>query len=388
MRRFFPLVLAVVLLVFGASRRASAIPMMITLDALRVSAPTIVIASFLGPVGPKGAPTGYDLLVERALQGTAPLGPMRVLRSPIGQAYVVPGTRIVAFIDKSNQLGWLGRAPKGKTLENGVLELEGLVDINTYSVSPSRVGLKQLETFLKTKSLVYDFVGPLWFPSSKGPVASKLVVKVHHDATASTSVVTGLPPMKGFPATPKVLLSNGFTADVVLTYVDTLGRPLRFAGQIDALTATGTFDTKFFAMTPGSLTEPELMTYLADPKLNHPYHELSLALADGTTWKMQLGREVGRVGELTSPAGVVTPLGAITLAPTRTIDGGALKLTLGPAAAPIALLGRPDVHDTLVQELLRGPMSCTATGKGSTKPVACTLTLAKTRFAPPFAPTP
>jgi hypothetical protein len=383
MRRLLLFVLGLFVLV-GAPRAVEAIPMVITLDKLRTEAPTVVVATFLGPVGPKGAETGYDLLVERSLQGTVKLGPLRVLRSKIGGAYLTPATRIVAFIDKGNALGWVGLLEKGTTLEDGVIVMHGLVDINAYGVSPSRVTLKQLESFLKTGTLTYDFEGALWFPSPKGPVASTITLKVHHDYTASTSTVSGMPTMKGFPATPKVLATNAFLGNVVtVTWVDTLGRPLRLAGEALSVKASGAMETKFFADMPGSLTETEFRAYVADPKLNRPYHEVALALADGTKWKLQLGREVGHVGELTSPTGGKTELGTLSLAPKRTLDAGALQLELDPPAAGFSLLGRPWVTEMLVQELVFGAIPCTATKKGATKPIACTLTLSKTLYALP-----
>jgi hypothetical protein len=227
------------------------------------------------------------------------------------------------------------------------------------------------------------FEGSLSFPTAKGPSASATTVRVAWDEVSGTATVTGLPTLAGFTSPPDVFVSNTWGSDVRVTFSSGWNRPFELGGDVLSLDPSGTIRTKFYARAPAALTQKEFETYVADPKLGHPYHEVAIAWSDGTKGKLVIGREMGKIGDLVDSKGTTFPIGFVEGSPGRHIDAAPYRIDLPKPATGTWFFPGSDTLDEVVQQLLGGPMTCACTTPGKPVPTACTLTLTKTLFAAP-----
>jgi hypothetical protein len=194
---------------------------------------------------------------------------------------------------------------KGGKVAEGALDLHGFYDFNAHFVSPGLVTRKQLETFIKDSSLVYQYRGPLYFPV-KGEVswkASAIEIEGTYDALKKSGTVKGLPPMMGLPAVPAFQVSASQAPGVGLEF-SSPDRRLHLLGNVAGLDRkTDTLLLKWFATAPDFLTQKDFESYLADPKKVDSNYRVTLqcrpvnAKDKPKVLTLNLG-ESGRVGHL------------------------------------------------------------------------------------------
>lgn len=367
-------------LVNVAGERTSHAELMVTSWAdLDAASKSVVIARLAKVVGPAAAPTAYELTVERALRGAA-TGTIVVRPSADGHAHFAVGTRLVAFVNGSSE--WRAAASlesgTGTSLEDGVLRVEGFYDFDGHWISPGVMTLPMLESYLKGTTPTWTFRGKVKVGGSTAPSTIEVVAT----SAGGTSTVTGMPPMAGFPA-PAVHVGPWMGNAVEVDWQRDLGRPLALVGTATGKNADGSIAVEWRPSYPGTLTEADFRRYLADPKLGHPYYVIDVALADGTHASLQLGREIGRVGELTPAGGGPLPISSLSTAPVRNVVTGSVTLVLDPPRTPVASTHAGSVAD-LASELYAGPIGCSWTKAGAGGATQrCTLGAITTRFAPP-----
>jgi hypothetical protein len=352
--------------------------MMTTLAAVRADSPTGLVATFVDTIGPFAQPTGYHLQVERAIVGFASAGPLQA-RAVTGQpARVTNGSRFVAFLDAGGFLQYAATLAAGPSLEDGVLRVEGFNAYNVHLITPGVMTLAMLERYLLTGLLAYRFRGKIhaMAPGERTAVPSSIDLTALRDEIQKTSSVTGMPALRGFPATPTVEVGDGYFSHLKLTWNGTMGRPLAVSGEPAGVDpATGAILTRFWVEAPVALTEPELQRYLADPKVVGVNHHLTLAVTGGTQRTIVLGYPYGKP-RATGRAPLLE-INSYSLAPTRYLEGPGVRIDLDPQAPGITFLGHLFVEGELVQELLLGPIGCSVRWSGG-PPSRCTLSLGGT----------
>jgi hypothetical protein len=275
---------------------------------------------------------------------------IRVKASPEGHAYFPNGTRLVAFIDASGAWTASATLAAGPSLEDGVLRVAGFYDFNAHLVTPGVLTLDQLEAYVtKGTRPAWTFRGKILLATPSGLSPSTFEVT----AQAPSNVVTGMPPVAGFPA-PTVEVGAWQGTDVTVTWDRNLTRPLQLEGEAVGKNADGSIAVLYRTSYPGLLTEAELRRYVADPKLGHPYYELRVELAGGSSLPLVLDKEIGRIGTLGT-----MDIGETSLAPGRYIKAGAVTVALAPATHKALSRG---TSNGLVEELMSGPVACTYAG--------------------------
>ena len=359
----------VVALVLLAATPARAVPMVSKLSDVISGSPTIVLAKVHG-----SSAAGYELDVERPLRGTASGALLAKVPAYASVPFAV-GTRVVVFLGAGNTWHTSARLAAGTSLEDGALHVEGLpACCDAQVVTPGVLTLAQLEDAIRGVPLTWTFRGKLVLPGPTGPTPSSIELVA---STAGAGSVTGMPTMAAFPA-PTVFVGGGFGSDVTVTWNTTASRPLRLVGDVTGKNADGSLAVTYRLDEPRALTEAELRRYVGDATLAYPYYVTEVALSDGTKMTLTLGKDVGRVGELTTSKGKFS-LSGLSMAPSRNLTSGPGTITLDPRRAGLTVQ-RTGAEGELVQELLVAPLGCTwATGAGTS--MSCTLSLVATKFA-------
>jgi hypothetical protein len=340
-------------------------------DVLRTD--TVVIAKVHG-----ASATGVELDVERTIKGTARVGALLVTTPtmPAAAPYAA-GTRLVAFID-AHGVWHTAALATGGTLETGVLHLEGLpVCCDAIVVTPSIATLTQVESAIRGTPLAWTFRGNLELPSATGPARSTIDI----EAITPSNAVRGLPPMVGFAA-PQV--SVGFSIDgaVMISLNATAARavsPMRIVGEATAKNPDGSIAVTFRVTEPPGMTEADFRKFAGSASLTRPYYTADVILADGTHMTLQLGKDMGRIGVLTTSAGTF-PLTGLVMAPSRNLSSAAGTIELDPRRPGLAVQ-RTGAVGELVQELLVGPIACRFVSASATR--GCTVSHVVTKFSPP-----
>lgn len=269
-------------------RDAAAAPMHTALTTVRADATTIVI----GVV--RSSPKGFEVDVERVVRGTANVGaPLPVLPSPDGS--ISPSReRVIAFIDKTGALRWVGEKIAGPSLEKGVLRLSGFFDFNAHLVSPGVMSLAELERFLATGKLQQTFAVTMSFPDGRGArKPSSRSFTVERDALDAQAAVV----LKGLAikclGTPTVFSPDWGSFTVMLS--DTCGvsgsskfRSLRLEGKFVGLDAKGALVVDATPERP-AMTEPEFETFAADGDIVDVVRVVRVAVDQGPPWTWLLG---------------------------------------------------------------------------------------------------
>jgi hypothetical protein len=360
---------AIVLAILGCAAGAEAKPMHTPLDAILKTATTIVIAKLEPIAGKPHEATSYTLTVERALRGTAKPGPLVVKPSRHGHAYLAAGTRVLAFIDAKSEWLAFGVAFAGPSLEDGVIRLAGFYDHNAHLVSPGVVTLSELEGLVaKGTPMKWRFKGPVMVASKTGLVASKIQLT----ADLQTGTVTGWPTLAGFPAKPVMYVGSWEGRDLSITYRAASDRPLELEARALGKLLDGTIAVELHVREPDALTEADLMRYVGDAKLGHPYYELSLDLG-AKQLAVVLGKETGRIGTIGSDA-----ITSTSMSPTRELHTAAGKVVLAATGYKSLAFGTTAM---LIDEAITGPLACTYTVTAG-NPVPCKLRYVATKFVP------
>lgn len=369
--RWFSLVVVVVALVLGAPRVSPAAPMSTDFATTRSLATTIV----LGTVRQKliGNAVAITVDVDTVLRGTAIPGPLPVLPSPDG-SIDVDGKRVVAFIDGTGALRWVGTLVAGPRIEEGVLLLHGFFDFNAHLVRPGIMSLPQLKNLLATGTLDQTFSATLSFPDGHGGMhRSSKHLTVRHDPLANTQTIVGFAPTC-------MALSNvwGLTwgqlqlrfSDTCMTAATTTTRSLSLDGKFTGVdAATGALEVELSPTSP-VLTEPEYDTYVADGTLVDVVRAVSVGLPGSAPWTWRIDQS------MIDPAGKSHAAGGTSSSLTQAAGGPPIyddsfdfrgaKITLRHGAST-------STSSSLLSLIDSGAVTQCTFSRAGLAPVTCTL---------------
>ncbi len=333
------LLLAVALLALTLAQPGRAAPMQTDFATLQKNASLVVLGSVHQAAGPNNT-TLITVDVDTVIRGHHALGPMPVKESPDGHV-MVNNVRVVAFIDPTGALRWVGTLVAGPSLEKGVIHLQGFFDFNAHLVRPGTVTLAQLKTLLATGTLDQTFDATLAFRDGHGGVApSSHTFTVQWSPFTRQLHVTGASPSCLAPSSLSGLEWNQFDLD----FDDTCRGPKpnaptralelegRFTG-VDA--ATGHIRVQLVPSVP-FMTEKEYAAFDADGTITTMTSVVDVALSDGTHWTWRVGQDLlDDAHKAHAPGGMSSSStmknGKTTSKDTYGFHGG-VTITLSPGA--------------------------------------------------------
>jgi hypothetical protein len=315
-------------------------PMYTDFPTIRASATVVVLGTVHQTLGPNNTAL-VSVDVDKVIRGSVPLGKMSVKESPDGHI-TVDNERVVAFVDGSGALRWIGKLLAGPSLETGVIHLEGFFDFNAHIVRPGVVTLPELQKLLATGQLDQTFDATLAFRDGHGGFArSSRTLVVHYAPFTRSMQVVGQSPACLAPSS----LYGPEWGRFELHFSDTCQsrapnaayRRLDLEGTFTGVdAATGHIQVQI-APTRPLLTESEYATFAADGTIADMRSIVAIGLSDGTRWTWRVEQDlVDPHGKVHAAGGVsVSSQGSNGKTVTRDeydFDGG-VKITLSPGAS-------------------------------------------------------
>jgi hypothetical protein len=370
------LALLVVVVVASIAPNARSVPMYTDFATIRTSAVTIALGTVRQAVGPNNT-AAIAVDVDKVIRGTASRGPLAVKDSPDGHV-MVDNERVVAFIDGTGALRWVGRLVAGASLETGVIQFQGFFDFNAHLVHPGLMTFAEMQRLLATGQLDQTFDATLAFRDGRGGFArSTRTLVVQYSPLTRTLHVNG--------STPVCLAPNALFGlewqRFELRFTDTCpktnapSRSLDLDGKFTGVNAsTGHIQVELVPTRP-LLTETEYASFAADGTIADMTSVVGIALSDGTSWTWRVEKDVVDPSGKAHAAGGVsmssqTVAGKLVSRDTYDFDGG-VKIILMPGAGTGSPGGNPRGIVTLVDSRLG---SCTFT-QTSHPGRTCTLTM-------------
>jgi hypothetical protein len=284
---------------------------------------------------------------------------------------------VLAFVDRTGQLRWVGQLAKGHAIEDGVLSLHGFFDFNAHLVTPGIATLAQVKVLLKTGALMQRYAGTLTFPDDRGVLRpSKKHLTVLYDPVAHGGAVLGPSPaclnsgsVRGVEwQSLRVSFSDGCA-----TQTASRSRALTLAGRMTGVNAkTGELQMELIPVEP-YLAEVDYDHFLADGSFASVTRVIAVTQSDGGVSEWRVGEGlVDAAGKLLEPAGFSAGLldGGVPVATTR-FEGGT-GITLSPSPPNEGL----DSDAALVHAVQTGAITSCRLGRTGLPEVACTLALA------------
>lgn len=342
-------VLAVVL---GQPHTAGAAPMASTFAMVRSASTTIVI----GTVRQRTGSVVVD--VDTVIRGSAARGPLTVQQSPDGHI-TVDNARVVAFIDASGALRWVGELVGGSSIETGVIKLHGFFDFNAHLVRPGVMSLAQLKSALATGALRQTFEATFAFPDGHGglrTVPSKRFA-LDYDAFASQILaIRGLAlPCLGSPSlfgtvwgSFEVSLSDTCLSNTPTAQKE---RSLELDGDYTGVSATGAIQVRVVPTRP-FMTETEYDAFARDRDVVAVTSVVRVGVPSGPAWSWRVESSlVDPSGHVHDAGGVSSSLEARGTA-NVSVDtygfAGGVSITIEPSPAMGSPGGNPRGLVTLV----------------------------------------
>jgi len=373
-KRLHPLLVAVLAAVgcmfHGASAQAA--PMYSDFATLRAETRDVVIGTVH-----RSATAGLTIDVDRVVQGAATAPSVMAVKDAPNETVRVDGERVLAFVDRSSQLRWVGQLAAGPSIEAGALRLHGFFDFNAHIVSPGIVTLAQVRTLLATGALTQTYVATLSFPDGHGALRrSAKQLTLQYDVVARHGAVTGFAPaclslnaVFGVDwGQPRLVFT-----DSCATATTTHTRELTLTGPATGVDgATGNLLLELTPVVP-FLVEHDYDTFVADGSFASVTRVVTIGLPGGASWSWHVGDgAVDGSGRLHAAGGWSSPLatgpgGKPIQVETYEFTGA--KVTLSPAPPR----GTLDDDASLVQAVEGATIpSCTFSRGGTGVP--CTLT--------------
>jgi hypothetical protein len=358
--------------------RAGAAPMYSPFSTVRSVSTQVVLGTV--KVDAQGA---ISIAVDAVVRGTAHTGLMAVNPSPDGHLNV-HDERVVAFIDASNALRWVGQLAGGPNLEAGVIRLHGFFDFNTHIVSPGIFTLAKLKTALATGAMTETFDATFAFPDGHGhlrDVPSKHFT-LDYDAFNARVVNSSLslacldsPSVSGLDWGSFELrlsdkcLTNGTAPQNT--------RSLELAGEFLGVNPAGAITLRIVPNRP-FMYETEYDAFARDPDIAGMTRVLDVKLPSGAVFKWRLEDSiVDAHGKVKKAGGVSSSLQQASNGKTTSTDVYDFE-DIKIAITPAPITGQPGGNTRGMIQLVEsgGLGSCTFTQRGS-QPVTCTLSQAQ-----------
>lgn len=361
----------------------------VSIERIFETAPAIFIATVEGATPDGILSSVHDLRVERTLRGTAVPGQTLKLRQD-GSDFFDRGTRLVAF---ATATGWLAAATlhTGRSLEDGVLHVGTLPGRDTY-VFPAITTLAGIKARIQGRPQPLTFRGTLRLATPAGLVPASIQVTAT-DAGTTGALVTGLPPMAGFPAPRSLYKLATDDPELRVSWSALSPRPFQLTGDITGLLPSGDIEVTYQLTQPLLFDEATLRRYLADPALRQIAYDIELR-----TGRERIPITIGPASEppRETPAAELQGAGSGwslwksgTAFHSRTVPYHDAELDLD---TKFDVRGRATLSwdpaknealeelDTLVKLLVKGPLPCIYTQDPARPP--CTLHYLGTRLLP------
>jgi hypothetical protein len=382
MRRLTLVLLLVLATFLGQSRPAVAAPMASDLAMVDRESATIVVGTVHVTATTAGVVT-VGILVDKVVRGVATVGTtLPAHPSPDGHI-TIDNERVLAFIDKSGALRWVGRLVAGRSIEAGVLKLQGFFDFNAHIVHPGLMTLAQLQAYMSTHTLQQTFAVTLAFPDGHGAFAPAPARKfsVQYDALTRQVHATGLTIACLDPRWLFGLEWGQFQLDLADTCLTSTNksRSLDFEGKFTGVDAAGAITVEAVPTRP-FLYEAEYDQFARDGAIVDVTRVVAVTLPGGAVWSWRVesslidphghSRAAGGVSSSQSMQnGVATS--------TDTYEFGDVSIVISPSPAAASPGGNPRALVSLVDSPT--PARCTFVQRGHGG-VACKLV----RIAPIF----
>lgn len=341
-------------------------PLIISLSELRDTATHIVYATYRGPtdgVTDLWSAFAYHLEVIEVIKGNLGKGLQKV---HLGSGHVTlrPGDKVIAFLTDDMSFSWYA-APRGFEADpkQDLWSLAGFYDWNAYIVSASDMTFPMLKGYFVDRTpLSYHYKGALCFfdPHRPGLAPSSYEIDIQTSEGKPARFQSNLP-LHDFA---KYAASRDFKAGLRTVLESSVtGRRMEIYGQEVAVDAvTGTMHCEFWIPEPALYTEAELHAFLADPKIYHPWYELTVHAPGDETWTIELGEHSGEIGGITGTKwGKMLPFASISDEPITFITGygGTERLELRTAKDRNDKLGLPltATDGAIIQNLMIAPMT-------------------------------
>lgn len=280
---------------------ANAKPLYISFETMMAQSKAIVMGTYLGEYV-----TGkiFHIEVDSVVKG-APRSGIITVNKAKGIPRLVPGTKVMAFINYQDQWEWVGESTD---LRHGIISLSGFNDYNSYDVYPDAVSLVQLVDFMKTGEYSGVIEGNLRFWSfdkncyEKSSTYFAVMYTYYGEDSTSTRYLAGGLQTGLFPSVPTVQY-NGST--VILTYEENPDRPLEIGGVMDSLKANGKdYVAGFEVWHPANMSMTQFHQYIGDVKLGPLCYDLSVlvnsrpgeAVVGASGHSFVYGEEEGEIG--------------------------------------------------------------------------------------------
>lgn len=265
-----------------------------SLEEVMVKSRTILIGTYLGEyVGDKS----YHIDVDTTVKGTPRTGIISVNKGK-GIPRVLPGTKVMVFINAQNQWEWIGRS---EDFRKAPVFLAGISDVEKSEVYPSALSLVQLKDFIRYGQYSGAVEGNLrfWNIQSRSFEYSDAYFAVvytyfNRDSVVTRSLSGGLNTGL-FPNKPNVYF-NG--ACVILTYSDNEFRPLEIGGRVDSLKPNGhDFVADFQVWMPQGMNKQQFGQYVVKNELGPLCFDLGIQNGN-QNYTVAFGEEPGEIGHI------------------------------------------------------------------------------------------
>ena len=279
---------------FAAGTSLCAKTINISLEGVMVQSKSIIIGTYLGEYV---AGKSYHIDVDSTVKGAPRDGIISVGKAK-GIPRIMPGTKVMAFINQYDQWEWVG---KSSDFTHDVIYLSGHNDYGAYDVYPDAISMVQLSDFMKTGKFSGVIEGNLRFWSfdkdayqASNTYFAVMYTYFNKDSITTRSLAGGLNTGE-FGTTPEVYFAG---SNVILTYDDNPYRPFQIGGFIDSVKANGTdFVADFQVWQPANLSLAQFGEYVAKPEYGPLCYDLSVNV-NGQVNPYFYGEEEGDIGFL------------------------------------------------------------------------------------------
>lgn len=282
---------------------AQATPLSVSFEEMIARSKSIVTGTYLGEFVPGKT---FHIEVDSVVKGSPRAGIIAVNKAK-GIPRVLPGTKVMAFINAQDQWEWMGLS---SDFSHGIISLSGIYDLNSYTVYPDAISMTQLDEFKNTGHFTGVIEGGLrfWSFDKKDYEESSTYFAITYTYYNSDSVPTrylagglntGL-----FPSVPSIYFAG---STVVLTYDENPDRPLQLIGTMDSLKGNGVdYVANFEVSQPMNLSLAQYNQYVINDRFGPLCYDLAIlvnsrpgeAVVGNSALPLVFGEDQGDIGYL------------------------------------------------------------------------------------------
>ncbi len=265
------LISVVFILLFGSVVFAK--PITINFEDMMSKSKSIIVGIYLGEYV---AGKTFHIEVESVVKGAKKSGIISVNKAK-GIPRLNPGTKVMVLINDQDQWEWLGLSDD---FSNGIIHLSGIYDLGTYSVYPDAITQVQMNDFMKQGQYCGAIEGNLRFWSfekdehEKSDVYFAITFTYFNCDSITTQYLAGGLKLGAFPIAPEVYFTG---SSVILTYDESMYRPMQIGGVVDSVKPNGRdYVANFEVWQPMNLSMAQFNQYVANPALGHLCYDMTI----------------------------------------------------------------------------------------------------------------